>query len=92
MYKIIQNYLTDNDYEYAQEFQTIDEARQVIRDYENEDKKEEKYHSYTIIDNESYEDVEEQEREAIREGAIEAMRSIGLTEDEAEREAEDLKL
>ena len=87
--KIIQNYLQDSEYEYAEEYNSIEEAKKVISEYEAEDKTEEKSFNYTIVDND-YEDIEEKQREDFREMSMQAMKDIGLTEDEAEMQFEDI--
>lgn len=90
MYKLVQNYLQDNEYEYAEEFTDINEALKRQKEYEAEDKKENKYHNYTIIDNETYEEAGIKEDKLFKSMAMSAMKDIGLTDDEAEMQFEDI--
>jgi hypothetical protein len=90
MYKITQNYLQDGEYEYAHDYSTIAEAQADINEYENEDIKQGKCYSYDIIDIDGNNALEN-ERTIFEEQAIEAMESIGLTKDEAERELADIR-
>ena len=90
MYKLVQNYLMSDEYEYCQDYDTIDEAQKDLEAYEQDDKEQGKSYSYTIIDKDGN-DALEQEQAEFENEAIEAMESIGLTKDEAERQLEDLK-
>jgi nucleosome binding factor SPN SPT16 subunit len=87
-YKIYQNLATDREYEYAKEYESIEQAEIVVSEYEADDREQKEYHSYTILD-EAGNDIDELEQEAFRELAMSAMQDIGLTQDEAEREFED---
>lgn len=89
MYKIVQNYLERNEYEYKKEYQTLSEASKMIDEYYNEDRKNGEVHSYTIIDNEG-EDVHEKIKNDTRAYAITAMLDLGMPYDEAENMLDDI--
>ncbi len=88
MYTIVQNYLMRDSYDYAHEYDTIEEARATIAEYEKEDSELGAAHSYTIVD-QNYDDAEEKERALFDEMAMSAMQDMGLPEDEAEMMLED---
>jgi hypothetical protein len=91
MYKLVQNYLQDSEYEYAKEYNSLSEAQKDINEYIQEDKERGESHNYTVIDKDG-EDIEEKQDELFRAMAMNAMQDIGLTEDEAIRELEDLAI
>lgn len=86
--KIIQNIDESSEYEYAKDYKDISEAQKDIADYREEDKKENVYHCYTIV-NDNGEDMQEVSNAIFRDMAMSAMKSIGLPEDEAEVMLED---
>jgi len=86
--KIIQNIYQENEYEYAKEYKTLAEAQKDIDEYTQEDREQGKWHSYTLVD-EQGEDIAEKARAEFEEQAKDALISLGLEEDEAERAIED---
>ena len=89
MYKIVQNYLERNEYEYSREYKTIAEANRDINEYYNDDRENGELHSYTIIDNEG-EDVHEKIKNDTRAYAITAMLDLGMPYDEVENMLDDI--
>jgi hypothetical protein len=83
MYKIIQNYLQSNEYEYLHEYNSIDEALKDIKEYEAEDIENGYSYNYTIVDMD-YNDVMELQKENFNTMAINTLKDIGIPEDEAE--------
>jgi hypothetical protein len=91
MYKIVQNYLQSNEYEYAHDYESIEEAQKMVHEYICEDIERGELHGYTILDNDG-DDAEEKEREAIENMQRSALSDMGLPEDEVEMLIEDARL
>ena len=76
------------EYEYSREYETLEEARQEIIGYYREDKTLGEIHGYTILDDD-FRDAEEAERELFWEYSMDALRGIGIENEEAEMLLED---
>lgn len=89
MYKIVQNYESLYDeYEYAHEYVSIADAMKDVDEYYTDDKSRGVWHSYTIVD-ENGDDINSVRAQLFNDMARGALRDIGLTDDECERELDD---
>ncbi len=81
IYKVVQNYLSSNEYEYSYEYDSICDAIKTISEYELQDIQEGVIASYTVID-ENYDDAIALEREKMRMYNIAVLGDIGISKDE----------
>jgi hypothetical protein len=87
MYKIYQNYLQPQEYEYAHDYKTLDEAKNDVQNYQDDDQKNNEYHNYTIVSLDDFKEYID------RDYYVRAIASAsGLPLDEAENFINDLYL
>jgi hypothetical protein len=90
MYKIYQNYLQPQEYEYAHDYKTLAEAQNEVQNYQDDDQKNNQYHNYTIVSLDDF-----KEYDSINVGKVSARElsiASGLSLDEAENIINDLTI